>query len=520
MERLSGLDASFLYAETDTMLMHVAFIAICDGSDVPGGYDYRDIHSLIDVKTQEEPAFRRRLVAVPFNLNHPVWVDDPSFHVTEHIHQHTLPHGSGPGALGNKIGRIMSEPLDRSKPLWEAWVIEGLENSRFALILKIHHAMVDGVSGTDLFRHLFSTQRDFQVPVITNRSRGEKLPSKTQLITDALRSRITSSRRLGALLGHSLSGIAHLANGAGASGEGRSRPLTAPRTAFNRRITRHRDVALVQFSLSHIKAIKNATGTTVNDVVLAVCGGAIRRYLQQHNDLPAKSLVAMVPISVRKPSESMVTNNQVSGMWSTLATHVADPLERLQLIHQDTRDAKQDHDAVGADLLQNWAEFNTPGAFNLAMRFYANTLVDVINPVHNTIISNVPGPRETLYLAGSKIECICPIGPVMEGVGLNISLASYRDCIGFTLHADSGLVKDVQSLVYLLREALAELQAAIANGGVEASGAGTDEIRRNSPKVDSPRGETIRARTLFRRRANPQAGPKRPRQPRRLVRSA
>ena len=495
MERLSGLDASFLYAETNTMLMHVAFIAICDGTKMPGDYDFRDICSLLDIKTQEEAAFRRRLLEVPFNLNHPLWVDDPEFHVGDHIHQYTLPRGNDPAALGNKIGRIMSQRLDRSKPLWEAWVIEGLEGGRFAFVLKIHHAMVDGVSGTDLFRHLFSTQRDFQLPVISNRSRGERLPSKVRLIEDALRARFKSSTRIGALLGHSLNGLAHLASGQSSGSEGRSLPLTAPRTSFNRRISSEREVALVQFSLADIKEIKNATGTTVNDVILAICGGALRRYLINQNELPAKPLLAMVPISVRKASQTMMTNNQVSGMWSTLATHVSDPLERLRLIHEDTKNAKQEHDAVGADLLQNWAEFNTPGAFNLAMRFYASTLVDMINPVHNTIISNVPGPRETLYLAGAAIECISPIGPVMEGVGLNISLASYRDCVGFTLHADSHLVKNVQSLVGLLQESFNELMEY-----AQKDGAGkTPVIDAGIP--DSALAGTHRSvRTIFKKR--------------------
>ena len=214
----------------------------------------------------------------------------------------------------------------------------------------------------------------------------------------------------------------------------------------------------MQLSLAEIKAVKNATATTVNDVILATCGGAIKRYLEVQQDLPEKPLIAMVPISVRKQTPKIVTNNQVSGMWSTLATHVNDPLERLRLIHEDTKDAKSEHDAVGADLLQDWAEFNTPGAFNLAMRFYAATLVDYVSPVHNTIISNVPGPRETLYLAGSRIECICPIGPVMEGVGLNISLASYRDCVGFTIHVDTNLVQDVQSIAGFIKPAFEELK--------------------------------------------------------------
>ncbi|MDX1694983.1 MAG: wax ester/triacylglycerol synthase family O-acyltransferase [Ketobacteraceae bacterium] len=489
MERLSGLDASFLYAETHTMLMHVAFVAICDASENPEGYDFRDIYALLDAKTQEEPAFRRRLVPVPFNLHHPLWVDDPEFRVADHIHQYTLPRGSDSSGLGHKIGRIMSVPLDRRRPLWEAWVIEGLPGKRFALVLKIHHAMVDGVSGTDLFRHLFSTRQGFQAPVVQHRSPGERLPGTAELIVNALRSKIKTPKRFFNVMGDSLEGLRNLLSESGQRDLERSRPLTAPRTHFNRRISANRDLALAQLSLEEIKGVKNATGTTVNDVILAVCGGALKRYLEMQQDLPDKPLVAMVPISVRKNADQMVTNNQVSGMWSTLATHANDPLDRLHLIHKDTRDAKTEHDAVGADLLQNWAEFNTPGAFNLAMRVYASTLVDHINPVHNTIISNVPGPREPLYLCGWPVECMCPVGPVLEGVGLNISLASYRDCVGFTLHADSHLIRDVQTIAALIGPAFEELKTRAGTGDKIR----IPRLRKHRNESGSPQGKLVKA---------------------------
>ncbi|MCG8316022.1 MAG: wax ester/triacylglycerol synthase family O-acyltransferase [Pseudomonadales bacterium] len=464
MERLSGLDASFLYGETSTMLMHVAFIAICDTSENPNGYSFRDIYDLIDVKTQEESAFRRRLVEVPFGLHHPLWVDDPDFQVTDHVQQYTLPKDSGMEQLAIKLGRIMSHPLDRSRPLWEAWIIEGLAKNRYAFVLKIHHAMVDGVSGTELFRNLFTTHSAYQIPRVFNRSQGEKIPTSTELMAHALRSKIKTPQRVYHLMSETFKGVSALVKGGNVpqneSGQHakRARPLSAPRTHFNHRLSVGRSLALVDVSLSDIKAIKNATNTTVNDVVLAICGGALREYLIAKNDLPEKTLIAMVPISVRKQSKEKLTNNQVSGMWSTLATDIDDPLARLKLINEDTKDAKQEHDAVGADLLQDWAEVNTPGAFNLAMRFYASTLVDVVNPVHNTIISNVPGPRESLYLAGSKVESIRPIGPVMEGVGLNISLASYQDRIGITLHADRLLVGDVNEIGVQIRPAFERLK--------------------------------------------------------------
>ncbi|OUS26908.1 hypothetical protein A9Q99_16990 [Gammaproteobacteria bacterium 45_16_T64] len=475
MERLSGLDASFLYMETRTMLMHVAFIAVCDGKDMPGGYSFRKIYDQIDVRTQREPVFRRRLIEVPFDLHHPLWIDDPEFNITDHVYQYTLPENATRADLGHKIGRIMSKPLDRTRPLWELWVIEGLEDGQFALMMKIHHAVVDGVSGTDLMGKLFDHEVVTTIPTIKRRAVGEPIPSNKELLSRALRSRVGGPKRFLKLLGESATGISALVKKRlKEDAEDRSTgPMSAPRTHFNRSIGPNRDVAFAELSLADLKKVKNATGATVNDVVLCVCGSALRNYLQMHDDLPRKSLVSMVPVSVRKPSETTVTNNQVSGMWATLATHVEDPLERLALIQKETKGAKDDHDAIGADLLQNWAEVNTPAAFNLAVRMYSSWgIADVIAPVHNTIISNVPGPRKPLYFAGCRIDTLYPLGPVMEGVGLNISLASYQDRVGFAIHVDADLVKDAVVFPALVDQALQDLKiaAGVTEGDVSLVG--------------------------------------------------
>ena len=240
----------------------------------------------------------------------------------------------------------------------------------------------------------------------------------------------------------------------------RSRPLGAPKTHFNNRISAIRDAAFVELSLVEVKEVKNKTNATVNDVILATCGGALREYLKEMNELPERPLIAMVPISVRKADKQSITNNQVSGMWSTLATHVNSPLERLRLIHEDTKDAKDEHDAVGADLIPDWAEFNNPSAMQFAIKLYASSGLANKAPVHNTIISNVPGPRDARYFAGAKVETLYPIGPVMEGVGLNISLASYQDVIGISIHVDEHLVPKVDSIAAALTKSFAELKKA------------------------------------------------------------
>ncbi len=460
MERMSGLDASFLYMETPNMHMHVAFIVICQQPEGARPGPFRRVLETIEHRIANHPAFRRRLVEVPLQLHHPVWVDDPQFNLLNHIHQYTLPESGSKRDLGRHIGHLVSRQLDRTRPLWEGWVIEGLEDRNFAFVLKVHHAMVDGVSGTDLLRHLLDETADSKQQFPVSSEAAEVRPSDLELIAHAMRSRIGGTGRFFKLLYQSLGSLNSARKKAmGSSKPVASMPLTAPRTHFNNRIGPERDVDLLELSLSEIKALKNATNTTINDVILTICGGGLRSYLQSKQDLPEKSLTCLVPISVRKESTQFKTNNQVSGMWATLATDTADPMERLKRIHNDTLQAKQQHDTIGADMMQDWAEFNTPGAFNLAVRLYTSLgFVERIAPVHNTIISNVPGPRKPLYLAGSRIRAMYPLGPVMEGVGLNISLASYEDVVGLSINADSSQIQDVAEISRHIRQAFVDLK--------------------------------------------------------------
>ncbi|CBL43835.1 conserved hypothetical protein [gamma proteobacterium HdN1] len=501
MERLSGLDASFIYMETPTMRMQVAFLVICDPANTPGGYSFRKIVDLIDERTRSEPAFRRRLVEIPYNLHHPIWVDDPEFNIMNHVYQYTLPQPGSLRDLGKKLGHVISQPLRRDCPLWEAWVIEGLEGGRYALMLKVHHAAVDGVSGTALIRHLFDPTPEVRHLPDTRTHCGERIPTRSELIAFAMGSRVVRPRGFFELVKDSATVAVRTFLKRQNLGEiRRSAPLSAPRTHFNRRIGPHRDVALVRMPLSEIKAVKNATNATVNDVVLALCGGVLRDYLHSKDDLPQKSLISMVPISVRTEEKSRMTNNQVSGMWATLATHVEDPMERLRIINADTEAAKRAMNPVNAGLLQDWAEYNTLGAFNLAVRLFASSgLVDRVTPVHNTIISNVPGPREPLYLAGSRIETLVPLGPVMEGVGLNISLASYENTVCFSIQADSSLIEDVGEIGALFEPAFLHLKEAAgllpAGAARAARAAGSTDKTPTKAKAASVNGASVNGAT-------------------------
>lgn len=466
MEPLSGIDASFLYLETDTMHMQIGFILICDASDIPGGYSYQKVAELLESKTENETAFRRRLVKVPFDLAHPVWVDDPDFDIHRHLRRRQLStDGSGTQRqLGKAVGEIISRPLLRDRPLWEAWVIEGLKNNRYALLLKIHHCAVDGVAGNRLIRRLLDSEPFTPTRNRSSQLSGEAIPGPRKLLAEAWRTRKQQVGVFSKLLSSTVKG-AYKAYGKGSTPEGvyRSRPLDAPQTHFNKRIGRQRDVDFVDLSLTQIKHIKDQVGCTVNDVVLGICGGVLRTYLQQMNDLPEKSLTAQIPISVHVANEQNQICNHISTMWATLGTNIDDPVERLRVIHADTKYAKQELNAIGAEFLQNWAEYSQGSIFNAAVRAYSQFgFADRVAP-HNVIVSNVPGPRESLFLGEAKVDSMYLLGPVMESVGLNISLVSYRDSIGFTVHVDPSLIKDVSKISSLFRQELQKLEQAALN---------------------------------------------------------
>ena len=248
-------------------------------------------------------------------------------------------------------------------------------------------------------------------------------------------------------------------------------PLTAPRTRFNGAITARRSVAFARVPLADVKAIRKAMGVTVNDVVLALCGGTLRRYLSRHEELPAQPLVAVCPISVRDVTPATKpSSNRVSAMFTSLATDVADPLERLRAIQSVTSGAKEEHNAIGADMLQNWAEFAAPTMFSLAARLYTRMrLAERHRPVHNLVISNVPGPPFPLYLAGAELKAAYPMGPVFEGAGLNITVISYMGSLDFGFNAAANAVPDLWDLASCVEPAFEELSRAVA---AQASGPG------------------------------------------------
>ncbi len=464
MERLTGLDATFLYLENPTNHMHVAMTMVLDPSTMPGGYSFEKVKTFIGSRLHLVPPFRRRLVAVPFNLHHPVWVEDPDFDLDHHIRRVGAPSPGGRRELAELAAQIASNQLDRSKPLWELWVIEGLKQDRIGVVTKVHHSAIDGASGADLMVHLFdleATVSDASAP--PDALPAEHIPNDLELLGYAAVSRTRRLMTLPQLIGSTVQSVSRIAAGRRApEHKVGAAPLTAPRTPWNGSLTAHRSVAFARVTLDDVKTIKNAFGTTVNDVVLALCAGTLRRYLAGHDELPTEPLVAVCPISVRA-DEQAGPGNQVSAMFTSLATDIDDPADRLRAIHEITKGAKEEHNAVGADTLQNWAEFAGPNSFNLASRLYAaSSWADTHRPIHNVIISNVPGPPFSLYYAGAELVAAYPMGPVMEGAGLNITVFSYRDAVDFGFMVCRELVPDVWDMADGVEEACKELLAAAA----------------------------------------------------------
>lgn len=466
MERLSGLDTSFLLLETPRVHMHVGIAAVLDPTEMPGGYSFRRVADYIADRVARHGEFRRRLMRVPFDLHHPVWVDDPDFDAIHHVRQVALPKPGDLREFGAMVGRISSTPLDRARALWEAWVIEGLENDRFGLMFKLHHAAVDGISGARFLMHFLEPSPAPSALPPPPPHAVEDLPTDAQLVSHAIRSRLRQPVQAVRVLGRTLlnyGNVVHRQMGSEEPAGGR--PLRAPRAPFNASVSARRNLAMARLPLDEIKQIKRALDVTINDVVLAIAGGALRQYLTRHDALPSESLTAVCPISVRTETDSESMNNKVSAMWSTLGTHLPDPVERVRLISKVTASAKAEHQMMGADMLQEWAEIAAPNMLRIAVRFYYDTrLADRHRPIHNLVLSNVPGPRFPLYLAGAKLESIYPMGPVMEGAGLNLTVMSYMDSMDFGFFVDSELVPDVWDLVDDTYEAFEALRRAALRG--------------------------------------------------------
>jgi WS/DGAT/MGAT family acyltransferase len=461
MQRLTGMDASFLYLETPTSHMHVAMTGIYDTSTMPNGYSFDAIKSHIQSRLHLVPPFTRRLVEVPFQLHHPVWVEDPNFDIDYHVRRIGVPAPGGRRELGEIAAQIASVPLDRSRPLWEAWVVEGLKHDRVGFVVKVHHSAIDGASGAEIMTALYDLEPTPAPVPPPEHPEPEHVPTDMELVTYAVASRVRRMAKVVPLLGRTVQSVTNIVqNRRDPEGKVGAVPLTAPHTPWNAAISPQRRVAFARIDLDEAKALKDAYGVKLNDVVLAVVSGAARRYLEGRGDeIPEEPLLAVCPVSVRT-DEDEANGNKVSAMFTSLASDIDDPVERLMAIAGNTVGAKTEHNALGARMLTDWGEFAAPRTFGLASRLYSSMqLADRHRPIHNFVISNVPGPPFPLYLGGAELVAAYPMGPIMEGAGLNVTVLSYRYSIDFGFMADRDLMPDVWDLAAAVGPTFEELKA-------------------------------------------------------------
>jgi diacylglycerol O-acyltransferase len=482
MQQLSGLDTSFLNMETPTTYGHVSGLAVFDPSTASRPSTLDDIKNLIEERIHLLPPYRRRLVEVPFGLDHPYWIEDPDFDLDFHVRHIGLPPPGDRRQLSEQVSRIVARPLDRSRPLWELYLIEGLEGGYVAQLTKIHHCAIDGVSGAELLTTLLDvTPEPRKVEPPRRAWRPDPYPSELEMTARGVWAVLGTPRKGFRLARQSVRHLPELAQGLG-FGElpgaavinsvlGRKpdpmlseATTAAPRTSFNDSITPHRRFAFGSLSLAEVKEIKKEFGVTVNDVVMALCSGALRRYLEERKELPSDPLIAMVPVSVRTEEQQGTFGNQVSAMSASLHTHVADPVQRLECIHDSMSVAKEQHKALPANLMQDFAQFAPPAVAARAARVIARaTVSNWMDVPFNVVISNVPGPQFPIYGIGAQLVANYPVSAINDGVGLNITVQSYNGSLDFGIIACRELMPDVWDLMDYLSEALEELKEAAKN---------------------------------------------------------
>ncbi|MDE2149493.1 MAG: wax ester/triacylglycerol synthase family O-acyltransferase [Gammaproteobacteria bacterium] len=471
MQQLSGLDALFLTLESDAAPMHVGGVSVLDLAHAPAGFAFDVVRARIGERLRQLPHLRRRLVQMPLNLVPPFWIEDPGFRLDAHVRRLRLPPPGRDAQLAERVAALIARPLPRNRPLWACYYIEGLSRRRAALVTIIHHACVDGVSGAELLGTLLDLEPlAVQRPVAVERQ-PDQLPTDWARGWLALRQTLGRLRRgagllaetapLAVELGREWLGLAASTDRSAAPSPAMPRLRAAPRTRFNCTIGAQRSYACGRLSLARIKQVKTAFGVSVNDVVLAVCAGALREELGTAGELPDESLLAAVPMSVRAAAERGAGGNRVTMLRVCLHTQIADPRARIAAIAGETARIKQRHRAVPARLLMDWMEVPAPALLARAARLYENFGVqDLIRPPFNLVISNVPGPSQTLYLAGAPLLANYPISIPYHGLALNVTVLSYRDWLDVGVTAWRQALPRPQRFLQRMAAALEQLAAA------------------------------------------------------------
>jgi WS/DGAT/MGAT family acyltransferase len=507
MRRLSGLDAAFLALETPTSTGHVGGLSILDPSTSPEPLDLARLTALMGSRLHRVPVLRQRLQTVPLGIDQPVWVDDEHFDIGYHIREIGLPQPGSDEQLAEQIARIHARPLDRSRPLWETYLISGLAGGRMAAYTKVHHAAMDGVSGVELLTLLFDLAPDIEIPALVDDFRPQPGPGALSLGVRGVARLATRPLELVRLAANAAKAIPAVApvtgplfggllglGGSGTTsvaGDGQvipsPTPLVAPATPLNVAISPHRRFAFASVSLDEVKFVKNALGVSVNDVVMAMCAGALRRWLEVHDGLPDGPLVAMVPVSVRDDS-SAHGGNKVSAMLPALPTHLPTPLDRVAVTREATMLAKSHQAFIPPGLVDEVTAFAPPALTHRGTRLVFASGILHKAPAFNTVISNVPGPNIPVYLAGAKLLSHHPVSVVIDGLALNITVIGYLGGLHFGLVAAREVVPDLDDLMSWLQEELDLLVDAARETLEEREREAVEGPKRHRPARTGPGG--------------------------------
>jgi diacylglycerol O-acyltransferase len=458
LERLDGMDASFVYLDTPATPMQVGMTCVFDPSTAPGGYSFAKVRGLVEERLHLIPQFRRRLVEVPALLHRPGWAEDPEFDLDQHLRRTGLPAPGGITELERFSADVISRPLDPRRPPWEMHVVEGLEGGMVGSVTKMHHAAIDGTSGAELTASLLDLEPE-PVPVAPPDAPWMPAapPSPLALAAGAVRELLRQPVLAGSVLARTARGALRLLrHNRRPETTPPPGPFAAPRSAYNAPVSAARHVSLAQVDLDDVRQIKDTVGVTVNDVVLAVCAGALRGHLED-GSLPDQSLIAAVPVSVRT-EDAGATSNQLSAMLVELGTTIDEPMARLQAIAASSRAAKTQHHVLGPHTISQLADL-TPPALLAAMGALESrfNVLGRIPPACNLIVSNFPGPPFPLYCAGARMVAAYPMGPLGLGTALNITVQSYLDTLWFGIVACPDVVPEPWALADGIHDAVHEL---------------------------------------------------------------
>ncbi|MGD8607893.1 MAG: wax ester/triacylglycerol synthase family O-acyltransferase [Myxococcales bacterium] len=465
MERFTGQDASFLYMETPSVHMHTLKVVILD---LPEELSHSDVFDLVRVAMQSKlhlvPRLRMRPVEVPGGLHHPVWIDDPNFNIGRHLFRSQIAAPGGPREMDQAIAEIASVQLPRDRPLWETWLLEGLADGGIVVVTKIHHSLADGVASANMLAKIMSADPAGENPDSGVRRRtGEPIPSRRALLEDAIHDQREQLGAIGPLIERTVRGGIHVLENLRNRSAAVPYPFVTSRTVFNRTLSPRRSFASATLPLADLKAVKNAAGVTLNDVVLATVGGALDRFFEARGQTPSRPLIASVPIAVGVGVDGVprTAGNRIANLFTSLCNDVSDPLARLKKIHAVTEQSKRVQQQLGVETMLDWSEALPAAAYRWIMRGYSRSgLSDLLPPPANLIVSNVRGPDHPLFVAGARLRAIYSVGPAVEGIGLNITAWSYCGNLAFALIADAEAVADPHPITDALNDALEDLKRA------------------------------------------------------------